>query len=188
MVDFLIDIAGSVYVALFGSQERASFIGMEFGETIYMDAVLEPNRSLSPGAFKMVMAIVATASIGAGFIYLLLGAWPVVGFFGLDALIIWLLFRRSFRDQRQRTRVRVTAEHVRLHHIRPDGTEKEAELPTAFARVELNEPLSWNSWLRIEHGQKAYVIGRFLTPKERKSLAEALRTALIRARSERLPA
>ena len=65
-------------------------------------------------------------------------------------------------------------------------TEKEAEVPTAFARVELDEPLAWNSWLRIEHGQRAYVIGRFLTPKERKSLAEALRSALLRARSERV--
>lgn len=160
---------------------------MEFGQTIYMDAVLEPNRSLSPKAFQLVMAVVATASIGAGIVYLFLGAWPVVGFFGIDALVIYLLFRRSFRDQSQRTRVSVTAEHVRLHHVRPDGTEKKAELPTAFARVELDEPLAWNSWLRIEHGQRAYVIGRFLTPKERKSLADALRRALIQARSERLP-
>ena len=161
---------------------------MKYGETIYMDAVLEPNRSLSPKAFKLVIAIVATASLGAGIIYFIAGAWPVIGFFGLDALLIWLLFRRSFRDQRQCTRVQVTAERVRLHHTRPDGSEKEAELPTAFARVELDEPLSWNSWLRIEHGQRAYIIGRFLTPKERKSLADALQTALIKARSERLPA
>ena len=159
---------------------------MEYGQTIYMDAVLEPNRSLSPKAFQLVMLVVAAASFGAGLVYLFAGAWPVVGFFGLDALVLWFLFRRSFRDQRQRTRVRVTAEHVRLHHTHPDGTEKEAELPTAFARVELDEPLAWNSWLRIEHGQRAYVIGRFLTPKERKSLAEALRTALLRARSERV--
>lgn len=187
MVDLLTAMTVSVYVALSRAQERVRFVHMEYGTTIYMDAVLEPNRSLSPKAFTLVMAIVATASLGAGIVYLFLGAWPVVGFFGLDALVLWLLFRRSFQDQRQRTRVRVTAEQVLLHHTRPDGSEKEAELPTAFARVELDEPLTWNSWLRIEHGQKAYIIGRFLTPKERKSLADALRHALIRARSERLP-
>lgn len=161
---------------------------MEFGQTIYMDALLEPNRSLSPKAFQLVMAVIVTASIGAGMLYLFAGAWPVVGFFGLDALVLWAMFRWSFRQQRQRTRVRITAERVFLHHLSPDGSEKEAEIPTAFARVELDEPLAWDSWLRIEHGQRAYIIGRFLTPKERKSLAEALRSALIRARSERLPA
>jgi len=153
-----------------------------------MDALLQPNRSLSPKAFGLVMAIVGLASFGGGVVYASLGAWPVIGFFGLDALTIWLCFRWSFRQQRQRTRVRVTANQILLHHISPDGTEKEAEIPTAFARVELDEPLAWDSWLRIEHGQRAFVIGRFLTPKERKSLAEAMRSALIRARSERLPA
>lgn len=159
---------------------------MEFGQTIYMDALLEPNRSLSPQAFGLVMVIVGIASFGGGIVYASMGAWPVIGFFGLDALAIWLCFRWSFRQQRQRTRVRITAQQVHLHHVRPDGTEKEAEIPTAFARVELDEPLTWNSWLRIEHGKRAFVIGRFLTPKERKSLADAIRTALIRARSERL--
>jgi len=169
-------------------QERASFSSMEYGETIYMDALLEPNRSLSPKAFGLVMVVVGLASFGGGIVYASLGAWPVLGFFGLDALLIWLCFRWSFRQQRQRTRVKITAQQVTLHHIRPDGTEKEAEIPTAFARVELDEPLTWNSWLRIEHGKRAFVIGRFLTPKERKTLAEALKTALIKARSERLPA
>lgn len=160
---------------------------MKFGETVYMDAVLEPNRSLSPRAFGLIMVVIGAASFCAGIIYISVGAWPVLGFFGLDALLIWYCFRLSFRDQSQRTRVKVTAERVFLHHTKPDGTEKSAELPTAFARVELDEPLKWDSWLRIEHGSTAYIIGRFLTPKERKSLAMALRSALIKARSERLP-
>lgn len=160
---------------------------MEYGQTIYMDALLEPNRSLSPKAFGLVMTIVVMASFGGGIVYATMGAWPVIGFFGLDALAIWLCFRWSFRQQRQSTRVQITAEQVRLHHISPDGKQKEAEIPTAFARVELDEPLNWNSWLRIEHGKRAFVIGRFLTPDERKTLADALRSALIKARSERLP-
>lgn len=159
---------------------------MDYGDTIYLDAHLEPNRSLSPKAFGLVMAIVGLASFGGGVIYATMGAWPVIGFFGLDALAIWLCFRASFRQQRQRTRVQVTAKSVRLHHKSADGKEKHAELPTAFTRVELDEPLAWNSWLRIEHGTKAFVIGRFLTPKERKSLADAIRSALAKARSERV--
>ena len=117
-----------------------------------------------------------------------MGALPVVGFFGLDALAIWLAFRWNFRQQNQSTRVQITAEAVHLHHTNPDGSEKTAKVPTAFARVELDEPVDWNSWLRIEHGRRAFVIGRFLTPNERRSLADALRIALAQARSERFPA
>jgi len=154
-------------------------------ETIYMDAVLQPNRSLSPKAFTLVMSIVASLSFIAGMVYLSMGAIPVVGFFGLDALAIWAAFKWNFRSQREATRVRVTAEKIQLHHTAPNGNTKEADVPTAFARVELDPKLAWNDWLRIEHGARAFVIGRFLTPKERKSFAEALRTAIQRAQSER---
>jgi len=54
--------------------------------------------------------------------------------------------------------------------------------------VELDEPVLPDSWLRIEHGRSAWVIGRFLTPDERKAFATRLREAVRAARSERLPA
>ncbi|MEE9380405.1 MAG: DUF2244 domain-containing protein [Hyphomonadaceae bacterium] len=152
---------------------------------IYMDASLVPNRSLSPRAFIWVMAIIGGTSFVAGIFYLSMGAFPVVGFFGIDVLAIWLAFRWSFRDQRQETRIQITADTIALHHTDGRGREKSAELPTAFARIELAEPVRWDSWLRLEHGKTAYVIGRFLTPDERKSLATALREAIMRARAER---
>mgnify|MGYP003645012554 FL=1 len=79
----------------------------------------------------------------------------------------------------------VTAKSLVLHHRKPDGSERTVEVPSAFARVEIEEPLTLTSWLRIEHGRTAYVIGRFLTPPERKSLAKAIRRALLDARAER---
>ncbi|MEM7661362.1 MAG: DUF2244 domain-containing protein [Pseudomonadota bacterium] len=152
-----------------------------------MDAVLTPNASLSPRAFTIVMGLVAIFSFAAGILYLTMGAWPVFGFFGLDALAIWFAFRLSFRAQEQETRVRVDGEHVHLHHTQRGKPDKSAKLPTAFVRVELDEPATHLSWLRIEHGARVFVIGRFLTPEERSSFANALRGALSRARLERYP-
>jgi uncharacterized membrane protein len=157
-------------------------------QTIYMDAVLTPNDSLSPRAFQIVMGLTVAMSLVAGLMFLSMGAWPVIGFFGLDALALWFGFRLVRRRNREETRVRVTADTLSMHHRDGKGREKTAEVPAAFARIELDEPVGPTSWLRIEHGQTAYVIGRFLTPKERKSLAAGLRAALQRARAERHPA
>ena len=157
-------------------------------ETIYMDAVLRPNQSLSERGFAIVMGIVAGVSFLTGIAFLSMGAIPVIGFFGLDALIFYLLFRSSFRKQREETRIIVTASEVRLSHRKLNGAESSAILPTAFARVELDDPLTPTSWLRVEYGKTAYVIGRFLTLPERKSLARALRSALKEARAERFSA
>ncbi|WP_213271691.1 DUF2244 domain-containing protein [Hyphomonas sp.] len=156
-------------------------------ETIYMDAVLTPNRSLSRNGFLIAMTAIAVTFFLTGLIFLSMGALPVLGFMGLDILAIWLAFRISFRRQKEETRVTVTARAIRLHHKDAKGHEKRAELPSAFARVELDEPAGPASWLRIEHGKTAWIIGRFLTPPERSDLAKALRKALQAARSERYP-
>jgi len=154
-------------------------------ETIYMDAVLTPNSSLSPRAFMIIMLAFGTVSFICGLAFLSMGALPVVGFFGLDVLLVYAAFKWTFKQQTESTRVTVTNEHLRMRHTKPNGEVKSVALPTAFVRIELDEAATPNSWLRVEYGQKAYVIGRFLTLSERKSLAKALRQAVITARSER---
>jgi uncharacterized membrane protein len=157
-------------------------------EILYLDAVLKPNRSLSERGFAVGMAIVAVVFFLTGLMFWSMGAAPILGFFGLDMVAIWLAFRLSFRKLEVQTHVTVTARAIRLRHRDANGRIREAEVPSAFARIELDEPVTPTSWLRIEHGRTAWVIGRFLAPPERKAFAEALRTALRAARAERLPA
>ncbi len=152
---------------------------------VYLDAVLTPNDSLSPRAFALFMALVAGVSFMSGMAFLSLGAWPVFGFFGLDVLLIWLAFRWHRGRVQERTRIVITADEITLNHRDQKGGERSARLPSAFARVMLDEPVGPHSLLRIEHGRSGFVIGRFLTPKERSGLASALRGALIAARQER---
>lgn len=154
---------------------------------VYLDAMLRPNQSLSRPAFYIVMGIVALVNLMSAFAFLSVGAIPIVGFLGLDALAVWLAFKLCYRTQSQWTRVRVTAEHLRVDHMNPKGQASNIELPTAFARVELKDPVTPHSWLTLSMRREAYVIGRFLTVDERKSLAEAIKDALQRARAERLP-
>lgn len=154
-------------------------------QTVYFDAVLTPNQSLSPRAFTVIMACVAGLSFLSGMAFLSMGAFPVVGFFGLDALAIYLAFRWHRKGARETTRIVITADEIAMHHVDRRGERRSASVPSAFARVELPRPVGPQSWLTIAHGQRAFVIGRFLTPRERASLADALLDALGRARAER---
>ena len=79
---------------------------------VYLDAVLEPPRSLSMRGFNRVMMILGGLSVFSSAVFLTLGAWPVVGFLGLEILVLWLVFRWSFRSQTARTYGRVTAEAI----------------------------------------------------------------------------
>ena len=60
-------------------------------------ALLTPHRSLNRTGFLVLMAFVSVVSFVAGIAFLVMGAWPVFGFFGLDVLVIYWAFRINFR-------------------------------------------------------------------------------------------
>lgn len=153
--------------------------------TVYFDATLTPHTALSPRASLVVMVLVGFMSFVGGMMFLFMGAVPVIAWFGLDALAIWLAFRASFHSLRQETRIEVTAEKISMSHTAPGSEPRHVELPTGFARLSLDFPERRPSELKLAHGQQAYVIGRFLTPGERKSLHTALKSAIEKARAER---
>src|SRR4249920_138936 len=84
-------------------------------------ALLTPHRSLNRTGFLVVMAFVCVVSFAAGLAFLLMGAWPVLGFFGLDVLAIYWAFRINFRHARAREEIRVTPSELRLRRISHRG-------------------------------------------------------------------
>src|ERR1700681_643862 len=87
-------------------------------------ALLTPHRSLNRTGFLVLMGFISAVSFAAGLAFLLMGAWPVLGFFGLDVLAIYWAFRINFRDARATEEIRVTPSELRVRrggHRRPRG-------------------------------------------------------------------
>ncbi len=154
-------------------------------DTVLMDAEIRPNRSLSNPAFLALMGAVIAISFTAGIAFASIGAWPVLGFFGLDVLIIWLAFRLNYRAGRKRERVHITPEHIDVIRRWPTGYETLYRLPAAWTRVELSESRRGGVQARLAAMGKCLIIGAMLSPRERKELAEAVSHALEKAKSAR---
>src|ERR1700758_3520690 len=77
-------------------------------ETELFSATLTPHRSLNRTGFLVLMAFVSVVSFATGVVFLLMGAWPVLGFFGLDVLAIYWAFRINFRRAKASEVIRVT--------------------------------------------------------------------------------
>lgn len=152
---------------------------------VYLDAVLEPPRSLTPRGFNRVMLWFGAINFTVGIGFVLRGAWPVFGFMGLEVLLLWLVFRANFRSQTARTYLRVTADAVDVWKIDGRGRERRAKLPAYFARVEFDRTAHGAHGLRLSASNRTYSIGEFLTLPERESLALRLGQALAAARAER---
>src|SRR6202167_1788489 len=72
-------------------------------------AVITPHRSLSQTGFLIFMLCLGGLSFISGVAFVLMGAWPVCGFFGLDVLLVYVAFRANYRSGRAYEEVTVTA-------------------------------------------------------------------------------
>ncbi|HWK32775.1 MAG TPA: DUF2244 domain-containing protein [Hyphomicrobium sp.] len=148
-------------------------------------AVLYPHRSLGPGGFLILMIGIGSVSFITGMSFLLMGAWPVFGFFGLDVALIYFAFRLNYRAARLYETVEVTPRLLTLTRVQPSGERESFEFNPYWARVRLAETPQGQTDLRIASHGHEFAFGRFLTDEERRELCSALSGALAEARASR---
>lgn len=148
-----------------------------------LDATLTPHRSLTPRAFMVLFGAFGVASFTTGLIFASMGAWPVLGFFGIDVLLFYIAFRMSYRQARHCEIVRVTRQQLTVRRVQPDGRQKVWSFEPAWARVELHRPEEHDCRLEIASGRRSLTLGTFLAPEERVAFAADLRRAISEART-----
>ncbi|MBI1264602.1 MAG: DUF2244 domain-containing protein [Alphaproteobacteria bacterium] len=151
-------------------------------EPVVFNAQVRPNRSLPDTGFLVLMAVLGGVSLVAGIGFALAGAWPVLGFFGLDVLLVWLAFRLSYRDGRRLETIEITRREIRVGRRYPTGHQTWFRLPSAWTRVALAGAGEPDVQAHLTAMGKTLIIGAMLSPKERESLAGAVRDALEAAR------
>ncbi len=154
----------------------------EPANTIYLDAELRPNRSLSPRCFHWLMGVLVTFSLAVGTACASIGAWPVLGFFGLDVLLFWLAFRASYRSGNLIENLRMTCDRLDVTRIHPSGRSQHWTFQPWWVRVSIPRPVEHESQLILSSHGRSLVVGAFLSPDERGEVADALEDALCRLR------
>jgi uncharacterized membrane protein len=152
-------------------------------ETPRFSAVLTPNRSLSPRGFLVLMAAICIVSVGTGVLFFMLGAWPVIGFMGLDVALIYLAFKLNFRALRRYETVDLTDDALTVTRVEPSGRSQAWTFNPYWVRLSLQPRIGRSTELSLaSHGQRL-VLASFLTDSEREDFALALSSALSEARS-----
>lgn len=162
-------------------------IAPEEGPVLF-EARIRPNRSFSRRAFRYLMIAIAVVSFACGLGFFLAGAWPVVGFLGLDVMIVYLAFRASYRSTRAYETLRMTARRLTVTKVDPWGRQRRWSFQPYWLRVSLEEPVTYNSRLVLSSHGNSVTIGSFLAPEERGNLADTLRNLIIDLREQPNPA
>jgi uncharacterized membrane protein len=146
-------------------------------------ALLTPHRSLNRNGFLVLMGLLSVVSFGTGVVFLMLGAWPVFGFFGLDVLAIYWAFKINFRNAKAREEISVTPSELRLRRVNHRGRAREWVLNPLWVQLEKveHEEFGIERLYLVSRG-RSLSVGSFLGPDEKASFAKALRAALQDAR------
>ena len=154
----------------------------------FFERVLFPHRSLPSRNFHMLMGLLGLVSLAAGVGFVAVGAWPVIGFFGLDVALVYLAFRLNYRTARQSETIRLADDVFSVERVSVRGERRNWRFQPFWVKVILEErPDTSNRLLVASHG-RSLVIGDFVPPAVRRELAATLRDALTRWRNSLNPA
>ena len=129
------------------------------------------------------MAFVSVVSFAAGLAFLLMGAWPVLGFFGLDVLAIYWAFRINFRRAEASEEIRVTPSELRVRRVSHRGHVVEWVLNPLWVQLDQKAHAEFGieKLYLVSKGRRVSVAS-FLGPDEKASFAKALTAALQAAK------
>ncbi len=153
--------------------------------TVLFRAVIHPHRSLSPAGFRRLILCVAGLSLITGLGFYLSGAWPIIGFMGVDVALLYWAFKASYRSGTAFETVELTDRALRVERVDPSNRRQVWTLPPGWLRVHLDEPLTPGSQITLTSHGRHLVVGSDLSPDERRDFADALRNALERWRGVR---
>jgi uncharacterized membrane protein len=145
--------------------------------------VLHPHRSLSERGFLILMSALTAVSFVTGVAFCMIGAWPVMGFFGLDVALVYYAFKLNYRSGMAYETIDLTPALLTLTRVQPNGAREAFEVNPYWARVSLTtDRPDGRTSLRIVAQGRELLLGHFLTDDERRDFAHALSGALNTAR------
>ncbi|MBI3507490.1 MAG: DUF2244 domain-containing protein [Proteobacteria bacterium] len=148
----------------------------------FLDLTLRPHRSLSRSGFAVLMGLLCSVSFLAGIAFFAAGAWPVIGFLGIDVLLVWIAFRVNYARGRARERLTLHADRLEIERIDHWGRCRRHRLEPYWLTVELADRGAAAPLVQLRSHGRTTVVGGFLPVGERAELARLLDEALARWR------
>ncbi len=129
--------------------------------------------------FAILMALLGLVSLICSIAFLMMGAWPVVGFFGLDILLLWLAFKLNYRSGQAFEEVAIWPHDVLVRQVSPGGKVREHRFNPFWTRFQVDRHEEFGiTRMALSAGERELAIGSFLNPLDRESFAREFGQAL----------
>ena len=142
-------------------------------------AVIRPHRSLGPNGLRTVLTLCCLATVVSSIPFVVLGFWPVAGFFGLDFVALYIAFRVNVRQGESFEELVLTPLQLLVRRVSHRGEAKEWRFNPLWTRLSREEDDEFGlQKLELASRGRSLVIARDLSPPERETFADELGRAL----------
>ena len=152
-------------------------------EPTVFSAVLRPHRSLHSVGFIVVMVVYGGASFAGGIVFSMMGAWPIVAFFVLDVLLLYLAFHINYARALAYEEITVTPSALTVRKVSHRGRTRKYVLNPLWVRLDKTVHAEYGiERLFLVSSGKQLTLASFLGPDDKASFADALSRALGEAK------
>lgn len=153
-------------------------------EPVLFEAVCTPPSSFTRRGYRVLVGVAAAGAVLPAAVALSWGAWPVMGFLGLELLLVLAAIAfHARRNARVREILLLEGGALRIHRTDARGRREDHSLDPYWLRVQLQEDPAGPTRLLLMQRRLAIEVGRSLGAEDKRSLADALRAALARYRN-----
>mgnify|MGYP001186512070 CR=1 FL=1 len=142
----------------------------------FLNIKIYPNNSLSQKGFYILMIFITLPCLFIGGMFFFMGAWPVLGFMGLELILIYIFFKILFHKNNFYEHVTLDKSKFNIHYSNKNKIFNTIVLEPTWIKVNIENK---NKTLIISTHGKTIELGKCLALKEKTNLAETIKSALI---------
>ena len=153
-------------------------------EPILFREILQSHQALSPRGWAIVFGALGLFFASFGLAMFVSGAWPVIGFLGLEIGGLYLGYRVVVGRAQRREEVILTPSTLSLQLRDQRGRLFRQSFPAHGCRVSINTPTTRDDPVVLHTENHRIPFGGDLNPDQRKDVAVRLFQALKQARQQ----
>ena len=143
-------------------------------EPILFREILQSHQALSPRGWAIVFGALGLFFASFGLAMFVSGAWPVIGFLGLEIGGLYLGYRVVVGRARRQEEVILTPSTLSLQLRDQQGRLFRQSFPAQGCRVSINTPTTWDDPVVLHAEQPSHSLWGDLNPDQRKDVADRL--------------
>ena len=151
---------------------------------ILLEAYLSPSVAIKLSAVRWILSLFGCVCVLVGVTFALIGAQPVLGFMGIEIILLFAVYRFCVRNSRMAEQIILSGQSLLFRRIDRYGNISITNLEPLWLRVEIGRAKGVFRHIILASKGRTYKVGVFLAPEEKVVLLNTLQRALMKLRTE----